>query len=256
MEQDLRGRKGLVTGSSSGIGAAVAIELASRGCEVAVTYRSNRDGGERTVHEIIEGGGKASLHQLDVSKPDSVAEVFKALPPLDIVISNAGMDGKRLPLWEIDPADWEAVIKVNLMGTFYVAQEALKGMVAKKSGVFITTSSVHEKVPWGGHTAYTATKAGIGMMIQSLALELADSGVRVLSVAPGAIKTEINQDVWDDPENLADLNTKIPMKRIGEVEEVAKLTAFLASDAASYLTGTTIYIDGGMSAYPSFAKGG
>lgn len=257
---DLKGKRALVTGSSNGIGAAIAKELAAAGAKVAVTYRSDEEGGQSTVDEITTAGGEAFLTQLDVSSADSVAGVFKAIDHqwggVDLVISNAGMDGKRAPLWEIEPDDWKAVIDVNLLGTFEVARQGIKRMVEQGDGVFITISSVHERVPWGGHTAYTATKAGLGMMMQSLSLELADTGVRAISVAPGAIKTDINKDVWNDPENLKDLNKKIPMNRIGTVEEVARLTSFLCSDAASYITGTTIYVDGGMSSYPSFAKGG
>lgn len=259
-DQPLAGKRAIVTGSSNGIGAAIAKDLAANGARVMVTYRSDEQSGKDVVADIESAGGQATLAHLDVGDADEIASLFQQIESdwggIDIVVSNAGIDGTRAALWEIEPSDWQKVIDVNLMGTFHVARHALKMMTTAGSGVFITTSSVHEKVPWGGHTAYTATKAGVGMMMQSLSLELADTGVRAISVAPGAIRTDINKDVWDDPKNMADLSKKIPMNRIGEAEEVAKLTTFLASDAASYITGTTIYIDGGMSSYPSFAKGG
>ena len=260
MKIDLSGKRALVTGSSSGIGQATAIQLAACGARVAVTYRSNEEGGKSTVDTIEKQGGEALLCRMDVGKPKEIEEVFEAMDErwggVDLVVSNAGMDGKRAPLWEIEEEDWLKVIEVNLKGTYLVAREALRRMVAQKDGVFLTVSSVHEIVPWGGHTAYTATKAACGMIIRSLALELADSGVRALSFAPGAIKTEINEDVWSDPDSLADLKTKIPMNRMGTVEEMAKSIAVLLSDAASYQTGTTVFADGGMSAYPSFGHGG
>ena len=260
MEIDLTGKRAVVTGASSGIGAAIAIELAARGAKVLGTYRSSMQGGIDTQQAVRSAGGTMEITKCSVGEPESVAALFEKADELwggvDIVISNAGMDGKREKLWEIDAKDWTSVIEVNLEGTYYVAAQGLKRMVAQGDGVFLTVSSVHEKVPWGGHTAYSAAKAGLGMMVQSLALELADTGVRAVSLAPGAIKTAINEDVWSEPETMKDLKEKIPMSRMGTVEETARAAAFLVSDNASYITGTTIYVDGGMGCYPSFATGG
>ena len=260
MEIDLTGKRAVVTGASSGIGAAIAQELAARGAQVLGTYRSSMAGGIETQQAVRSKGGTMEIVKCSVGDHESVASLFAKADELwggvDIVISNAGMDGTRKKLWEIDKEDWTRVIEVNLEGTYYVAAEGLRRMVEQGKGVFLTVSSVHEKVPWGGHTAYSASKAGLGMMIQSLALELADTGVRAVSLAPGAIKTDINKDVWDNPETMDDLRTKIPMNRMGTVEETARTAAFLVSDLASYITGTTIYVDGGMGCYPSFAKGG
>jgi len=260
MKIDLTGKRALVTGSSNGIGQAIAIQLAECGAKVAVTYRGDEEGGRETVERIEKAGGEAFLTKLDVGKVDEVEKIYEALDEkwggVDLVVSNAGIDGNREVLWEIEEKDWAKVIEVNLMGTFQIARRGLKRMVGQGDGVFLTISSVHELVPWGGHTAYTATKAACGMMIRSLALELADTGVRVLSFAPGAIKTDINKDVWSDPKSLEDLKEKIPMNRMGTVEEMAKAVAVLLSDAAAYQTGTTVYADGGMSAYPSFNEGG
>lgn len=256
----LKGKTILVTGGSGGIGQAISLEAAKHGADVALTYRSDEEGGKATADKIREMGRKAEFYHFSAGKAESTNSLFDQafadFGTFDAVVNNAGMDGKRGNLWELDPEDWEGVISVNLIGAYQVAARALPHMKKNGSGVFLGISSVHERVPWGGHTAYTAAKAGLGMMMKSLALELADTGVRAVSLAPGAIKTDINKDVWDDPETLADLKEKIPMNRMGTTEEIAKTAVFLMSDYASYVTGTTLYADGGMSTYPSFAKGG
>ena len=180
----------------------------------------------------------------------------EAFGGVDILINNAGMDGDKAAVHEVDPDDWTRVVSVNLYGTFYCSREAVTRMRKQGDGVILNITSVHEFVPWTGQTAYCASKAAIGMFTKSLAQELADSGVRALCVAPGAIKTDINKDVWSDPEKAKDLNEKIPMGRIGTVEEVADLVIALVSDMGSYVTGTTVLVDGGMATYPSFMKGG
>lgn len=256
----LEGKTVLVTGGSGGIGNSICREAAKAGANVALTYRSDQEGGERMVAEIEEMGLKAKCYHFSAGESESADALFENaftdFGTIDSVVNNAGMDGKRGNLWELEPKDWEAVISVNLIGAYQVAARALPHLVKNGAGTFLAISSVHERVPWGGHTAYTATKAGLGMMIKSLALELADTGVRAVSLAPGAIKTEINKDVWDNPETLADLKDKIPMNRMGTTKEIAKTAVFLMSEYASYVTGTTLYADGGMSTYPSFAKGG
>ena len=147
-------------------------------------------------------------------------------------------------------------MEVNLLGAFYCAREALQRMVPQKRGVILSTSSVHQLIPWSGYSAYAASKAALGMMTMTLAQEAAPHGVRVLALGPGAIKTPINQSVWSDPEGLRDLLQKIPLGRLGEPEEIARMAVVLVSDAASYVTGRTIFVDGGMTDYPSFAHGG
>lgn len=260
MKIDLTGKRAVVSGGSRGIGEAIVKQLAACGAKVAFSYRSNEEGGQQTLAEMEEGGGTGLLYPLSVGCRESVAEFFQEVDDqwggVDIVVNNAGMDGKRERLWEIPAEDWERVIEVDLIGTYYMAAEGLRRMVQQGEGVFLAISSVHEQVPWGGHTAYTAAKAGVGMMMKSLSLELAETGVRAVSLAPGAIKTEINQDVWSDPETMADLKKKIPMNRMGTVQEVAETAAYLVSEKASYITGTTVFADGGMASYASFAKGG
>lgn len=257
---DLKGKRALVTGASSGIGLAIARALAASGAKVAVNYRSHPGAAEAVVETIRREGGEAIALQADVSDPAAVAAMFRELDAtwggLDILVNNAGIDGPRAMGWELDLAAWRHVLEVNLFGAFYCAREALKRMVPNKSGVVLGISSVHEKIAWTGYTAYTASKAGVSMLNQSLAQEAAPHGVRVLTVAPGAIKTPINRAVWSDPAGLKDLLTKIPLRRVGEPEEIARMVVVLVSDAASYVTGVTIFVDGGMTDYPGFSQGG
>jgi len=175
---------------------------------------------------------------------------------VDILVNNAGIDGATGNVAELAIEDWDKVIAVNLRGPFLCIRTVLPEMISKGSGVILNISSVHEVIPWAGHTVYCATKSALAMMTRSLALELQDSGVRVVCLAPGAIRTPINEDVWSDPEKMADLKTKIPMQRIGEADEIAKVARMLVSADASYITGTTVTVDGGMTAYASFAHGG
>ncbi len=259
MNIDLSNKRAFVTGSSSGIGQAIAIALGKAGAKVAAHYYDDEEGAHHTLREI--GGDGHLLLNGDVSKPSTVDGWFRKIKEewggLDIFINNAGMDGEKQDLADTETEDWEKVISVNLLGGYYGIRQSLKLMLPEKSGVIISVTSVHERIPWAGQSAYCASKAGISMLSKSLALEVSDQGIRVLCIAPGAIKTDINRDVWSDEKNLADLNTKIPMDRIGETEEIANLTVALASEkVGSYMTGTTIYADGGMITYPSFAEGG
>jgi glucose 1-dehydrogenase len=148
------------------------------------------------------------------------------------------------------------VLAVNLFGAFYCAREALKRMVAANSGVVLNITSVHERIPWTGYSAYTAAKAGVAMLTKTLAQEAAPHQVRVLALGPGAVQTNINRAVWGNPRTLADLLTKIPLGRLGHVEDIADVALVLVSDAARYVTGTTVFVDGGMTDYPDFAHGG
>ena len=256
----LDGKRALVTGASSGIGEAVARALAAAGAKVAVHYRTHPEPAEALVASIKAAGGEAMALQGDVAKPDDVARVFQQLDAkwggIDILINNAGIDGRRTLGWDIEVNAWRQVIEVNLFGAFYCAREALKRMVPQKSGVILSTSSVHEEIAWSGYSAYTTSKAGLSMLTKTLAQEAAPFGVRVLALAPGAIKTPINRSVWSDPKGLKDLLKKIPLNRVGEPEEVARMVVVLVSDVASYVTGRTVFVDGGMTDYPSFSDGG
>ena len=175
---------------------------------------------------------------------------------IDVLVNNAGIDGHPAPGWEIEPEAWMRVIDVNLKGAFLCARQALRRMVPQRSGVVLNTTSVHEVIAWSGYSAYTASKAGLSMLSRSLAQEAAPHGVRVLCIAPGAIRTPINRQVWGQRAPYQDLLTKIPLGRIGEPADVARMAVLLASDVAGYVTGTSVFVDGGMTDYPAFAHGG
>ena len=254
----LEGKRALVTGGNSGIGAAIALGLADAGAKVAINYASHS--ADELVQTIKQKHGEAISIQADVSDPNAVGDLFRQLDVawsgIDILINNAGIDGASALGWEADIAAWRQVIEVNLFGAFYCAREALKRMVPQRSGVVLSTTSVHEEIAWSGYSAYTASKAAVSMLTKTLAQEAAPHGVRVLAVGPGAIKTPINRSVWSDPKSLQDLLQKIPLHRIGEPEEIAQMVVVLVSDVASYVTGRTIFVDGGMTDYPAFAHGG
>ena len=260
MEIVLSKRRALVTGANSGIGASIARELAAAGARVVVNYVVNPEAAEGVVGGIRDAGGEAMALEADVSDAGQVGAMFATIDQtwggLDILVNNAGIDGPRALAWEADPKDWDRVLRIDLLGAFHCAREALKRMVAQRSGVVLNLTSVHEKVPWSGYSAYTAAKAGLSMMTKTLSQEAAPFGVRVVALAPGAIRTPINRSVWSDPSSLADLLTKIPLDRIGEPEEISRVAVFLVSDSASYLTGSTVYVDGGMTDYPEFGHGG
>lgn len=257
---DLTGKRVLVTGANSGIGAAVAREFAAAGAKVAINYVTHPEAADAVVQGIKAAGAEALAIQADISDKAQVEAMFAQLDAawggLDVLVNNAGIDGASAVGWEADPDKWRQVIDINLIGAFNCAQAALGRMVKQKSGVLLNMTSVHEVIAWSGFSAYTASKAGLSMLTKTLAQEAGPFGVRVLSVAPGAMKTPINANVWNDPHGLADLLTKIPLGRMGLPEDVANLAVFLASDLASYMTGSTVYVDGGMTDYPSFMHGG
>lgn len=260
MNIELTGKRALVTGGNSGIGAAIVNALSAAGAKVAINYVTHGDTAQAMAQTIWDAGHEAITIEADISKPGDVEAMFRKMDEswggIDILINNAGIDGAEAHGWDMAVEDFQKVIHINLLGNYYCARQALKRMVPQKSGVVLSTSSVHEIIGWTGHSAYTASKAGIGMMNKTLAQEAAPFGVRVLSLAPGAIKTPINKNVWDNKVGLDDLLEKIPLKRIGEPEEIARMAVVLVSDVASYVTGRTIFVDGGMTDYPDFAHGG
>lgn len=260
MKIQLDGKVALVTGASSGIGRGIAEALAECGASVGVGYLSDRAPADEVVNAIVAAGGRAAALKADVADQAAVRAMFGQLDaelgPIDILVNCAGIDGRAAPTWEIDAAAWKKVIEVNLFGTFHCAQEALRRMTARRTGVVLNISSVHETIAWSGYGAYTASKAGLSMFTKTMAQEAAPFGVRVLALAPGAIQTDINRAVWSDPAMLADLLHKIPLARMGQVKEIGELVAVLVSDVGSYVTGTTVLVDGGMTDYPDFAHGG
>lgn len=260
MRIDLDGKRVLVTGGNSGLGAEMVRAFGAAGARVGVNYVVDPAAADALVAEVERGGGQGIAVEADVSAPDAVADMFAALDKawggVDVLINNAGIDGRRAPGWEADVDAWRKVIDINLVGAFLCARQALRRMTAQKSGVIINTSSVHQVIAWSGYSAYTASKAGLSMMVKTLAQEAGPHGVRVLCVAPGAIATPINADVWQDPTGLNDLLAKIPLGRVGQPNDIAGMVVVLASDVASYVTGTTVFVDGGMTDYPSFMHGG
>jgi NAD(P)-dependent dehydrogenase (short-subunit alcohol dehydrogenase family) len=256
----LDGLRALVTGGNSGIGAAIVRELAAAGARVAVNYVVHPELTTALLAELSAAGATALAAPADVSDAAQVdamyAELDRQWGGLDILVNNAGIDGTRALTWEADPAGFERVLRVNLIGSFLCARGALARMTRQRSGVVLNMSSVHERIAWSGFGAYTASKAGLAMLTQTMAQEASPLGVRVLALAPGAIRTPINQDVWSNPDTLRDLLTKIPLGRMGEPAEIARVATFLVSPAASYMSGNTVFVDGAMTDYPEFARGG
>ncbi|MCR8556803.1 SDR family oxidoreductase [Mucilaginibacter sp. BJC16-A38] len=263
----LKGQSALVTGADSGIGKGVALALAQAGARVVINYAHNQDAADETVAEIKAAGGEAFAHQADVSHEAEVqamfAEMFKQYGTIDILVNNAGLQ-KDSRFVDMTLDQWNTVIGINLTGQFLCSREAARefirrGVVQDRSraaGKIICMSSVHEVIPWAGHVNYAASKGGISMFMKSIAQELAPHKIRVMGIGPGAIQTPINRSAWDTPEALEKLLTLIPYNRIGKPDDIGKLAAWLASEDADYITGTTIFMDGGMTLYPGFADNG
>lgn len=257
----------IITGASSGIGFAVAEAMAAAGAAVVVNYHSDEDSADALAERICAAGGRAIAVQADVSREDEVARLFdeaaSAFGRIDVVVCNSGVQ-KDAAFAEMSLEDWNTVIDVNLTGQFLCAREAVRrfreqpaqGRPARSAGTLIAMSSVHEVIPWAGHVNYASAKGGSRMLTRSLAQEVAADGIRVNAIAPGAIRTPINKEAWDTDEALARLLRLIPYGRIGEPEDVARAAVWLASDQADYVTGTTLFVDGGMSLYPEFRDNG
>lgn len=263
----LAGQRALVTGSASGIGAAIARGLAEAGASVVVNYVSQADKAQRVVDEIKELGGQALAVRADVSQEAQVEDLFgemvRELGSIDILVNNAGLQ-KDANLHQMSLHEWQQVIDVNLTGQFLCARAAvreflrrgLRPELSRATGKIVCISSVHDRIPWGGHVNYAASKGGVMLLMQSMAQELASQRIRVNSVSPGAIKTPINMAAWDSPEAEAELLRLIPYGRVGLTEDIANAVVWLSSDLSDYVTGATLYVDGGMTLYPGFESGG
>ena len=251
----LKDRKALVTGASSGIGEAVARRLAASGATVVINYLSDRKEAQKVVHDIQAEGGWAMAIQADISKENEVqamfTRMFQEFGTIDILVNNAGIENKGLFL-DLSVKDWDRVMAVNLRGVFLCSQRATRQMANTGGGVIVNISSVHEVIPWGGYAHYCASKGALQMLMKTMALELAEKHIRVNNVAPGAIATPINKEWLNDPVRQGEVLAKIPWGRIGMPEDVAAAVVFLTSDEAQYITGTTLFVDGGMTLYASF----
>lgn len=250
MVGSLAGKVAVVTGSSSGIGQAIALRLASEGAAVVVNYSGHSEGAEATLKSITDAGGKGVIVQADVSKladvQNLVEQAWTQLGGCDILVNNAGVE-KGAEFWDVTEADYDLVLGVNLKGVFFLTQAFVRKLrEAKKPGRVINISSVHEDMVFPHFASYCASKGGVRMLMRDLAVELGPLGITVNNVAPGAIVTPINASLLNDPAKLDPLLRNIPLGRLGKPEEVAGMVAYLASEEASYVTGSTFVIDGGL----------
>ena len=265
--QKLKRQMALVTGANSGIGKGIALAMGKAGANVVVNYVRHEEAANEVVEDIKKSGSKAFACHADVSQEDQVQEMFKRMisefGTIDILVNNAGLQ-QDASFEEMTLDQWNLVINVNLTGQFLCAREAvrefkrrgLREEISSAAGKIICISSVHEVIPWAGHVNYAASKGGVMLMMQSIAQEVAPFRIRVNSICPGAIRTPINTDAWNTPQAYSGLMKLIPYGRIGEVDDIGRMATWLASDDSDYITGTSIFIDGGMTLYPGFATGG
>jgi glucose 1-dehydrogenase len=250
MPNRLEGKSVAITGGDQGIGRAIAERLANDGADVAICYRSNQSGTQEVVAEIAKLGRRAAAIQCDVGKVEDgqrfIATAVAQLGKLDILINNAGLE-RRANFWDVTEVDFDAVLNVNLKGLFFLTQAFVRHrMQTKSGGKVINISSVHEELPFPHFASYCASKGGVKMLTRNLSIELAPLGITINSIAPGAIETPINKNLLNDPAKLNALLQNIPLKRLGEPSDVASLASYLASDESSYITGTTLFVDGGL----------
>jgi glucose 1-dehydrogenase len=265
--KSLAGQRALVTGANSGIGKAIALALGHAGADVIVNYVAREEESAKVVDEVRRCGARAMAIRADVGKEAEVQAMFRrmeeAFGGIDILVNNAGLQ-KDAPFDELTESAWDLVMNVNLKGQFLCAREAVR--VFKRQGVrpelscsagkIICVSSVHDIIPWAGHVNYAASKGGVMMMMKSIAQEVAPFRIRVNSISPGAVRTPINMEAWSSREAYNALMTLIPYKRIGEPADIGRAAVWLASDQSDYVTGATLYVDGGMTLYPGFETGG
>lgn len=246
----LQGKVGLVTGSSSGIGQAIAVRLANEGADIVVHYSHNRQGAEETLDRVKAAGRQGWIVQADLSltheTKNAVSQAMADAGGLDILVNNAGRE-KRAAFWEVTEEDYDTVVDLNLKGVFFATQTVVKHLLAtQRPGKIINISSVHEDLPFPGFAPYCISKGGMRMLTRNLAVELGPYGITINAIAPGAIQTPINRDLLNDPPKLDALLDQIPLKRLGQPHDVAGLAAFLASPDADYITGATYFVDGGL----------
>jgi len=240
----------LITGSSQGIGAACALRLAKDGCDIILNGHKFDKRGEKLIAEIQDMGRKSIFLEADLSKAKEAAKLITdavaVFGHLDILVNNAGVE-KKANFWEVTEEDYDLIMNTNLKGVFFSTQSFVNYCrKSKVAGTIINMSSVHEEIAFPHFAAYCASKGGLKMLTRNLASELAQFNIRINNVAPGAVSTPINQDLLNNKEQLQKVLQNIPLKRMGKVEDVAAVVAFLASDDAAYVTGSTYFVDGGL----------
>jgi glucose 1-dehydrogenase len=265
--KSLRGQTALVTGANSGIGRAIATALGAAGANVVINYVTREDAADETAEEVRLCGARAIAIAADVSDESQVRDMFgrtiSEFGGLDILVNNAGLQ-KDAPFHEMTVTEWDTVMNVNLKGQFLCTREAvrifmrqgIRKAVSSSAGKVLCISSVHDIIPWAGHVNYAASKGGVSMMMKSIAQEVAPLGIRVNGICPGAVRTPINVEAWSAREAYNSLMSLIPYKRIGEPVELGRAAVWLASDDSDYITGASLYVDGGMTLYPGFETGG
>ena len=246
----LTGKTALVTGSSQGIGRAIAVRFAQEGADVVINYNRTPGGAEEVLREVEATGRRGLIVQADISNTAEVrklvATVVEHFGQLDILVNNAGIE-THAPFWEVTEEDYDRVLNVNLKGVFFATQAVVRHLMqTRRSGKIINISSVHEELPFPNFAAYCASKGGLKMLTRNLSVELGPLGITINSIAPGAIETPINTKLLNDPQKLSALLSQIPLSRLGKPHDVAGLAVFLASPDADYVTGSTYFVDGGL----------
>lgn len=246
----LEGKVALVTGSSQGIGQAIAVRLAQEGADIVIDYRSHAEGAKETLSKVEATGRKGYIVHADLGVVSEVrkliAEGTRQFGKLDILVNNAGIE-KNATFWEVTETDFDSVVNINLKGVFFATQTFVQHLIeTKRPGKIINISSVHEELPFPNFTSYCVSKGGLKMMMRNLAIELGPLGITINNVAPGAIETPINTKLLNNHEKLGALLGNIPLGRLGKPEDVASVVAFLASPDADYITGATMVADGGL----------
>ena len=254
MANRLKGKTVAITGGSQGIGLAIAQRFAEEGADISFCYRSNKAGADEVAANIQKTGRKVAGFQYDVSSVSDgqkfIADTAAQFGKIDVLVNNAGLE-RRADFWEVTESDFDAVMNVNLKGLFFITQAFVKNRMAtsvdkRPGGKIINISSVHEELPFPHFASYCASKGGVKMLTRNLSIELAPFGITVNSIAPGAIETPINKNLLNDPAKLNALLENIPLKRLGTPEDVANMAVFLASEESNYATGTSFFVDGGL----------
>jgi glucose 1-dehydrogenase len=246
----LTGKVALVTGSSQGIGRGIATRFAQEGADVVINYNRTPGGAQEVLREVEAAGRRGLIVQADIGNMSDIRKLITTAVEhfghLDILVNNAGVE-THAPFWEVKEEDYDRVLNINLKGVFFMTQAMVQHLMqTKRCGKIINISSVHEELPFPNFTAYCASKGGLKMFTRNLAVELGPLGITINSIAPGAIETPINAKLLNDPKKLNSLLGQIPLARLGKPKDVAGVAVFLASDDADYVTGSTYYVDGGL----------